>query len=201
GYAAGNDDCDDSDATVSPEAPEVCDGLDNDCDGTADGESAEGVLSFYADGDGDGYGDAASTTEACSVPSGYSADATDCDDSDGAVSPGADETCDGIDNDCDPSREDAPDGDADGFDVCSECDDGDPDIHPAQPEIACDGADNDCDSVADEDFDADGDLAYDAGPCNFGTDCDDQNSDINPSATEVCNLQDDNCNGTIDEGF
>ena len=65
---SGEDDCDDNDAAVNPDAEELCDELDNNCDGAVD----EGALStFYADGDGDGFGVSAYTVEACTAPEGY----------------------------------------------------------------------------------------------------------------------------------
>ena len=64
----------------------------------AAGADAADALTFYRDGDGDSYGDASSTTAACSAPSGYVADATDCDDGNATTYPGADETCDGEDD-------------------------------------------------------------------------------------------------------
>ena len=58
-------DCDDNNATVNPDADEVCDGIDNNCDGRVD----EGlILEYYADLDGDGYGDALTTVSACTLP-------------------------------------------------------------------------------------------------------------------------------------
>jgi len=103
GYAAATagDDCDDADATVNPGAGEYCDGVDNDCDGMVDEDDALDTTTWYAEADGDGYGDPGSPSTACTQPSGTLADSSDCDDTDSAVFPGADEYCDGVDNDCD----------------------------------------------------------------------------------------------------
>ncbi|WP_420461393.1 PKD domain-containing protein [Neolewinella sp.] len=56
---------------------------------------------YYADSDGDGFGDPASSTQLCAAQDGFVTDNTDCDDTNAAVNPGAEEICDGIDNDCD----------------------------------------------------------------------------------------------------
>jgi hypothetical protein len=97
------DDCDDEDADVHPGADEVCDGArDEDCDGTVDEDDAIDALTWYADADADGFGDASSTTTACTQPFGYTDDTADCDDTDGGVYPGAGDTYDdGVDGDCD----------------------------------------------------------------------------------------------------
>ncbi len=99
GYITVGGDCDDEDSEVYPGATEICDGIDNNCDGQVD----EGLTTdYFQDADGDGYGDAASVIAACSAPAGYVSDNTDCNDSDTAINPGANEICnDGLDNNCD----------------------------------------------------------------------------------------------------
>ena len=101
GFVTDSTDCDDADGDAYPGADEYCDGHDDDCDGDIDEDDAVDMSTWYADGDGDGYGNAARTTEACDQPSGYSATSDDCDDTESAVNPGATETCNGVDDDCD----------------------------------------------------------------------------------------------------
>ncbi|MBK9644015.1 MAG: VCBS repeat-containing protein [Deltaproteobacteria bacterium] len=182
GYVSSSDDCDDTRAEVSPSSAEICDELDNNCDGSID----EGVTTlFYLDADGDRDGDASSTTAACSLPAGYAATSTDCDDNTASVNPGADELCDGLDNNCDSevdedSAIDAPtwyiDDDQDGYGstastktqcsqpsgyttVSTDCDDSVATIHPGATE-SCDGIDTDCDGTTDEDDAIDAELFY-----------------------------------------
>ncbi|MFT5583446.1 MAG: hypothetical protein ACI9VR_001024 [Cognaticolwellia sp.] len=99
GWAACED-CDDANPGIHPEAEEVCDGLDNDCSGEADGADAVDGQSFYLDSDEDGYGDPTISVFDCEVPDGYSALDSDCDDTNATVNPGAEEICDGLDTDC-----------------------------------------------------------------------------------------------------
>jgi hypothetical protein len=100
GYVGDDTDCDDADATANPGATEICDGIDNDCQNGADDGLNFGT--YYADSDGDGYGDPTIPDSSCSgAPMGYVVDMTDCDDGDGSTFPGASELCDGMDNDCD----------------------------------------------------------------------------------------------------
>lgn len=98
GFVPADGDCDDGDPTINPGAEEVCDGRDNDCNGEIDEGAAQ---TFYADADGDGFGDARVAVEACVPPDNYVAGGTDCDDDNAAIYPGATEECDGADNDCD----------------------------------------------------------------------------------------------------
>jgi len=97
--ATGGDkcDCNDNNAAINPGATEVCNGIDDDCDGLVD----EGVKNtYYRDADGDGFGNAAQAKEACSAPAGYVANSTDCDDTKASVNPGAAEICNNIDDNC-----------------------------------------------------------------------------------------------------
>jgi Putative metal-binding motif/FG-GAP-like repeat/FG-GAP repeat len=102
GYQAVGGDCDDSDAAIHPDASELCNSIDDDCDGTVD-VGAPDATTTWPDADGDGYGDQELPTETCGTPPAD--DVTvggDCDDTDGDVHPGVDEVCDnGLDDDCD----------------------------------------------------------------------------------------------------
>jgi hypothetical protein len=98
GYASSDTDCDDTRPSVNPGAPEVCNGVDDNCSGTTD----EGLTrTYYRDADGDGFGDPTSSMIACSPPVGYVETGTDCDDTSGSRNPAVPEICDGLDNDCD----------------------------------------------------------------------------------------------------
>ena len=94
-------DCDDANANVYPGAAEVCNSEDDDCDGLVDDADPDiqGQGLWYADGDGDMFGSA--ELFACEQPSGSVSIAGDCDDTDPGAWPGAIETCDGLDQDCD----------------------------------------------------------------------------------------------------
>ncbi len=101
GYVSDNTDCDDTDAAEYPGADEYCDGDDDDCDGTIDETDSVDAADWYRDADSDAFGDAGTSLHQCYQPTGYVSDDTDCNDTTAAAYPGADEYCDGIDNDCD----------------------------------------------------------------------------------------------------
>lgn len=211
----GGDDCDDAEAAVNPSAVESCDALDNNCDGAVD----EGLTeTFYQDGDGDGFGDAAFPAEFCELPVGYVEDNTDCDDGDGRYNPGAEDDCSGpVDYNCDGAI--GEDSDNDGYSTCTDCADGDASIHPGAVEV-CDGVDQDCDNEIDDgiqqgstwyvDLDEDGygdsnDTIIACGAqgvysATVGGDCADEDAASYPGATESCDGVDNNCDGQVDDG-
>jgi hypothetical protein len=216
-------DCQDRDAAQAPGLPEICDGLDNDCNGVVDDDPTDGST-FYADGDGDGAGGDAITLVACDRPEGFTEERTDCDDTDPAVRPGAVEICNGIDDDCDGATDlddDSvdrstqgvlyTDSDGDGFGAgepqgtaCvagpgqslrgGDCDDTDPAVNP------------DSRWTLDRDKDLWGDTGTAViqceGPPGFvlrGGDCDDFDAAVNPGRPERCNAVDDDCDGRVDD--
>jgi hypothetical protein len=227
GWPAGSD-CNDNNAAIHPGATEVCDTLDNDCDGAVD----EGnVCNLCPDDDADGF-----TT--CDG---------DCDDSNLNNNPGAVEVCDGVDNNCDGQIDencelcngidDNGNGQVDeGLDLGAACGCGGVVICdgnggttcsvPMVAEVCADGIDNNCNGVVDEGC-AGTECGFfngtQQGTCGNGSicvngfcvdctdndadgfttcqgDCDDNNLNTNPAAVEVCNGIDDNCDGQVDEG-
>ena len=149
-YSAAED-CNDHDADIHPGAEELCDGQDNDCDGSIDEGVPVDATAWYADADGDGYGTDTDPQTACTEPRGYSEYGGDCDDTNATFHPGAQESdcTDPLDYNCDGSVGYA-DADSDGFAACEDCDDNDA-LTYEDAEETCDDADNDCDGEIDED--------------------------------------------------
>ncbi len=144
---------DDDDATPGDDddaTPGDDDVTSDDDDTTAGDDDTEQPLTWYEDLDGDEYGNDDSTLEQVDQPEGFVDVGGDCDDGDAEIHPGADEGCNGTDNDCDGSpADDEVDGDGDGAMLCDgDCDDGDPGVHPGAQEV-CDLVDNDCDGGVD----------------------------------------------------
>jgi hypothetical protein len=171
-------DCDDRDPGVYPGAVEVCNGADDDCDGTIDvlaDPPPEGTPVWFLDADGDGHGGATDGVTACSSPAGYAASADDCDDAAADVYPGAVETCDQRDQDCDGTADDGA------IDARMWYVDADGDGHgaPAGGYVACSAPDG---TVASPD------------------DCDDAAADVYAGALETCDERDQDCDGVADDG-
>ena len=177
GFTELTGDCDDLNANVHPDAQEVCyNGIDDNCNGVEDEEGATSGRVWYADLDGDNYGDDGITIEACEQPENYASNKWDCNESDPRINPDAVEVCDYVDNDCDgqvdeTSSEDAfvwyPDRDGDGYGdpagevrSCEEppgfvlesgdCADLDPLQNPDAVEDCRTEADDDCDGLVNE---------------------------------------------------
>jgi hypothetical protein len=189
GYVRNDQDCDDTHTGVQPNASEVCDLIDNNCDGFAD--EGLGTSTFYADTDGDGAGDPMVPIQACMQPPDASLTNDDCDDTTAAAWPGAVEICDGIDNDCD-----------------ADIDDDDPSLEVAAADRWYPDVDND--GYGDMLASGNGACLQPAGAVADNTDCDDADPDIHPGALELCDALgsdtgfwgpgiDENCNGLIDD--
>ncbi|MBI4238219.1 MAG: hypothetical protein HY696_07380 [Deltaproteobacteria bacterium] len=99
GHVTTGGDCNDQQSLIHPGKMESCNQLDDDCNGVVDDAGLAGT-SWYQDSDGDGYGTTAQSMQACAQPSGFSASANDCDDGNKAKYPGAAETCDTVDDNC-----------------------------------------------------------------------------------------------------
>ncbi|MCO4748193.1 MAG: matrixin family metalloprotease [Proteobacteria bacterium] len=112
-------DCDDTTNQAYPDAPEACNRADDDCDDATD--EGLGGVTLYEDTDGDGFGDATSTTDGCPASGIWVQNDDDCDDTNGAVHPDAEEVWyDGVDDNCDGNDNDQ---DGDGVAIDDDCDD------------------------------------------------------------------------------
>ena len=179
GTKTASGDCDDTKSAVYPGASETCNSMDDDCDGDVDEDDAVDAKTWYLDADVDGYGTTSVSAVACSAPSSYVSDATDCDDLDALIFPGAKEVCNGVDDDCDTLVDD----DDTGVDLATA---------PTWFE--------------DDDEDGFGDASDTVNACALpkgyvadATDCDDTDKLVYPGADEYCNSMDDDCDGTVDE--
>jgi len=164
------EDCDDDDASVHPDADEVCNGVDDNCDDVVDTDAIDKDV-VYLDLDGDSFGDPTTQDEVCPDArlDAHVDNGEDCDDDDAFIHPEAQEVCDedDVDEDCDGDADDEDDStdrstmtnwfvdaDGDGFGdperVTLACDDGpgrvldntdcDDSDAEANPELGCAGA-------------------------------------------------------------
>lgn len=209
--------------SVTPGTPstEICDGIDNDCNGVID--NGVTLNTYYRDADGDGYGNPLVTTTACSMPSGYVANNTDCNDANNLINPGRTELCNGVDDNCNGTTDElwplkgstctvgvgactrtgvwVCNGAGTGL-VCS--------ATPGSPTAeTCNGIDDNCDGIVDgitRSCYTGAAGTSGVGACRPGTQtctagtwgaCIGQ---VVPS-TEVCDNIDNDCNGVIDNGL
>lgn len=179
GYVSNNTDCNDGNAAINPNAPEICNaGIDDNCNGLADDgdTTVTGQAGYYTDNDLDFYGTGAEI-HACLQPPGTALQDKDCNDSDAAIHPGVIEICNSnVDDNCDGLADDA------------------------DPAVTGQGTyytDNDLDTYGTG-------LAIitcmqPASSSLSAGDCDDSNAAVNPAVYDQCNGIDDNCNFITDE--
>ncbi|MCB9681810.1 MAG: putative metal-binding motif-containing protein [Alphaproteobacteria bacterium] len=180
-------DCDDAIINTHPGVPEVCDGIDNDCDDLIDDADPDWYQGnnhrFYRDSDDDGYGSAANSVDACEAPEGYVTDHTDCDDNDPERNPGEPEICDGKDNNCDVAT---------GFLV----DDDDPAVDTSSAQTYY--RDGDRDGFGRDEAIQVCNPNTVAGIAPTNDDCDDTRNTVYPGAPEICDGRDNDCDGLGD---
>lgn len=174
GWVTNSGDCNDANPAIKPMATEVCNGLDDNCNTTAD----EGLtfLTYYRDQDSDGFGARLSAGQSrCAPLAGFVTNDTDCNDAAPAIRPGATEVCNLTDDDCDgltdellPTQNWWADADLDGYGQAT-----------GQAQVSCGTV---------------------AGRVTNNLDCNDGSAAIRPGVVETCNNTDDNCNGQTDEG-
>ncbi|MEY3014477.1 MAG: hypothetical protein RIT45_3212 [Pseudomonadota bacterium] len=179
GYATTGGDCNDVVASIGPQAKEICNDIDDNCNGATDEPQSSGCTVYYLDKDVDGFGDPDDAACLCASKKTqeYVEIAGDCDDTNDKIKPGVPELCNGKDDNCDGKT------DEENADGCK---------------------------LYYLDVDNDGFGPTDSGVCLCGPDaiypvdkpgdCDDTNDKVKPSAIEVCNNVDDDCNSQTDDG-
>ncbi len=171
GYVLNDLDCDDANLAVFPDAVEICNEIDDNCNGFVD-DGAETL--YYNDADNDGFGDPLLSVFDCPAPFGYVNNDTDCNDSNASVYPGSTEVCNYIDDNCDLNIDEGV--------LITFFEDADGDLFGNAGSTTPD-------------------CTLPDGYVSDDTDCDDTNAAIYPGATEILNGIDDNCNEAIDEGL
>ncbi len=182
GYSNNGGDCNDFNASIHPGGVEICDNIDNNCNGQTDESGSKGCTVFYHDLDGDGFGNPNDSACLCKSKqtSEWILQAADCDDTPGPgakIHPGVDEVCDGVDNNCNDKTDE-------------------------QGAIGCKlyyvDQDNDTYGVTTTGLCLC--AATKSNTAGQPGDCDDGNGGINPGASEICDNIDNDCNGKTDDG-
>ena len=172
GYSGPKDDCDDSNPNTHPDAVEVCDGEDNDCDTLVDEYTAADATVWYPDLDGDGFGNGDVEILGCDAPPDHVLVGGDCDDIDPSIHPEAIESCETpYDDDCN-----GVENQVDAYDCTNFYADIDGDSFAGDALCLCE--------------------ANGTHTLTVGLDCDETNPDINPDAHEVSDFADNDCDGT-----
>ena len=197
-----------------------------DAAGNPSGESAQACettmesFDWYRDSDNDSYGDPNDSVTSETQPTGYVSDYSDCDDADASINPGADEACNGIDDDCDGSVDEeltrpttcgvgACSGNT-GTETCTDGDWGNDTCDPLDGATAerCDNVDNDCDGSVDEGLTRQSTCGVGACSGNTGTETctagnwgDDTCDPLDGATAERCDNVDNDCDGSVDEGL
>jgi len=180
GFTENGGDCDDENGDIHPGATEVCDGVDNDCNGATDDDEPDDLetldlLTFDQDGDGWG-GVNAGTKRGCLASPPWVLQGGDCDDQNEKIHPEADEYCNDIDDDCDTAVDEDPVDPTDWYP------DGDGDLYGDETATAV----AQCDPPQPSWVDA-------------GTDCNDDDATVHPGAPEYNTDEvDSDCDGTAD---
>lgn len=174
GFVIDSTDCNDADNTIFAAALDICNGMDDNCNGLIDEDAV--FVSYYADADMDGYGDAVVDSVSCSAIADFVTNNLDCNDLNAEISPDAPELCNAIDDNCNGIVDDGliiytlyVDADSDGF---------------GTPLAALDTC-----------------LEFITGFVSNGLDCNDTLSAVYPGAEEICNELDDDCDGLIDDNL